>query len=108
MDVLVAIVDLHAVQWGKRAAAATAAAASAIATGAAPQPPVLTLTSFVDQLLVFFNAFLVSRSNANCCCSEAPFAVCTGDAVCSIVCFGVVSQFSRAARLALLICLSDS
>jgi len=64
MDVLVAIVDLHAVQWGKRAAAAAASANAdaTSATGAPSQAPVLTLTSFVDQLLVFFNAFLVSRS----------------------------------------------
>jgi hypothetical protein len=75
MDVLVAVVDLNQAAWGQRATAAaavaaaasataTAASATAVATTAAnaarPAEPVLTISAFVDQLIVFFNAFLVS------------------------------------------------
>src|SRR3954463_12769549 len=71
MDVLVVIVDLHPVQWGKRTAAAaaveTARAQSNTPAGSGFAAPVLTLTSFVDQLLVFFNAFLIlTKANQLC------------------------------------------
>lgn len=55
MDVLVAIVDVHQSQWGKRLQAASEAAGG----GTTAARDTLTFATFVDQLIVFFNAFLV-------------------------------------------------
>jgi len=62
MDVLVAVVDLNQAAWGHR----TSLAASAQADGSAAAQPVLTITSFVDQIVVFFNAFLVRQHTDRC------------------------------------------
>jgi len=86
MDVLVAVVDLNQAAWGQRAAAAAAASsASAAADGTASSgigdaaaaagngvaavaaPSVLTASAFIDQLIVFFNAFMVlNKANQLC------------------------------------------
>ena len=53
MDVLVALVDCDALQWGKRQ---TRQSNETNGEGENPQPN-LTFTAFIEQIIVFFNAF---------------------------------------------------
>lgn len=77
MDVLVAIVDVHQAQWGRRALLQQQQQAHGGGASASAAPAQLTFTAFVDQLIVFVNAFMVrdTRSERARRGREAPRAL---------------------------------